>query len=221
MKTKMILLYLSFSICAQSQESLCQRITNFGDVQLCLPTIETYQECYMESGIKELADAAEVPINEVLGFYIDDSTYHKKDQIDNIQFDNYFKIYGTKEIQYENITKIELNQTYDLLKSNFIITNWDSIVHELDKTGLQIDIGVPTKVDDYRITDESFTIILLVKYQISENDFYTMAMTINGMLINKRMIWMAYYLEFEGKTTIEKLKINSNKILDKILESNE
>jgi len=49
------------------------------------------------------------------------------------------------------------------------------------------------------------------------SDQYTLAMTINGLIIKERFVWMAYYLNYEGEETITKLKKNSDKIVMKLL----
>ena len=67
----------------------------FGDKEICLPKIDGYQECYTNPIVKRIADATEVPANTVLGFYLNNETYDKRDSLGLISFDDYFKIYGT------------------------------------------------------------------------------------------------------------------------------
>lgn len=202
-----------------SQNVKCNRNAIFGDKEICLPNINGYQECYSDPIVKQLADATEVPINSVLGFYLSDEIYAKRDSLGLINFDNYFKIYGTKEIQNYSADGNFLEQMLQLLSGNFIEKNWQEVSKEIDKTGFDVEIGVPIVIEKYSINDESFTMVILTKYEIEGIEPYTLATTINGYLKNKRLIWMAYYLNYKEQETIELLKSKSNFILKELTDA--
>lgn len=203
-----------------AQEKGCARTTYFGEVPICLPQIKGYQECYPDSIVKQLADATEAPANSVLGFYLNNPTYDNKDSIGLINFDNYFKLYGTKQIQDYRADPAFLKEMQGLLSGNFISKNWDVLKEEIDKVGLEIEVGVPVVIKNYSLNKKSFTYLLLTKYEIPEREAYTMAIAISGLLINERLVWMAYYLNYEGEATIAKLQQNSNSILRRVLKAN-
>ncbi len=222
MKTTFSLIFTilvsSFALIAQSDP--CSRTSNFGAAEICFPKIENYQECYLDSIIKPLADATEIQMNEVLGYYITEQAFQKRDSIGLIALNDYFKIYGTKQIKDLTADKNVLVETKKGLEGTFLKKNWDLVEKEVDKIGMEIDIGVPVVINSYSLNDESFSIVMLVKYQIENMEPYTMAMTVNGLLINERMVWMAYYLNYEGVSTIEQLEKNSNKIVTDLLKAN-
>lgn len=212
-----IIMMLTCGAIAQNLD--CNRTAFFGDSKICLPIIEGYQECYLDTIVKELADETELPANMVLGFYLSDETYERKDSLGFFSFDNYFKIYGTKEIKDYPANQEMLNQIQGVLAGNFISKNWGLMEKEVDKIGLEVDIGVPLMIKSYNQTKNSFTIILLVKYESEGFEPYIMAMTLNGLIINQRLVWMAYYLNYEDKETIKKLQENSNFILTQLLDA--
>lgn len=199
----------------------CDREANFGEKQICLPQIDGYQECYTDSIVKQLADATEVSMNSVLGFYLNNETYDKKDSLGIINFDDYFKVYGTNEIQNYNADEALLEQMIQVLSGNFINKNWEEMSNEVDKLGFDVEVGVPILIDNYRINSESFSIVLITKYAFEGIEPYTLAMTMNGYLINERLVWMAYYLNYEDQETINILKNKSNFILQKLTETRE
>lgn len=202
-----------------AQDSICARQAIFGEKNICLPQINGYQECYTDSIVKQLADATEVPINSVLGFYLSNEIYGKKDSLGQISFDDYFKIYGTKEIQNLKADKPILEQMIQMLSGNFISKNWAELSQEIDKVGLDAEIGVPIVIENYRINDESFTMVLLTNYAFEGIEPYTMAMTMNGYLKSERLVWMAYYLNYKNQETIETLKEKSNFILEELIDA--
>tara|TARA_Y100000766_G_C18875819_1_gene590738 strand:- start:1042 stop:1713 length:672 start_codon:yes stop_codon:yes gene_type:complete len=202
-----------------AQEINCVRKAYFGKTEICLPQIEGYQECYSDSIVKQVADGTEVPVNMVLGFYLNNETFEKKDSLGLFSFDNYFKVYGTKQIKDYKANYELLKQMQDVLAGNFISKNWELMLKEIDKIGLELEIGVPTVIKTYNLNKNSFTYVMLARYEIEGVEPYTMAMTINGLLINERLIWMAYYLNYNGDKTILELQEKSNTILTKLLRT--
>lgn len=213
------LLLLSLSNLTFAQESNCVRKADFGEIEICLPEIEGYQECYSDPTVKQLADQTEVPTNMVLGFYLNNKTSEKKDSLGLFSFDDYFKIYGTKQIKDYKANSKLLKQMQDILGGTFISENWETMEKEVEKIGLAAEIGVPIVIKNYNLNENSFTYIMLTTYQVDGAEPYTLAMTINGLLINERLIWMAYYLNYEGEETILKLQKSSNTIVAKLLNT--
>ncbi|MCG8579316.1 MAG: hypothetical protein MI866_05340 [Bacteroidales bacterium] len=204
---------------AFSQENECFRKTYFGAAEICLPEIEGYNECYDYPVVKQMADGTEAPTNIVLGFYLNDEIYGKKDSLGLIGFDDYFKIYGTKQIKDYKADNAMLKQMKDVLAGNFVSKNWDLMQKEIDKVGLDMEIGVPTVIKAYNHNDESFTYVMLTKYKMDGYEPYTMAMSINGLLLNERLVWMAYYLLYEDENTILRIQKSTNKIIDQLLRA--
>jgi len=210
------IIFLSLNL-AYCQESKCSRKASFGSAKICLPKIKGYQECYEDPTVKQLADATEVQMNLVLGFYLNDETYNRRDSLGLITFDDYFKIYGTKQIQDYEADKEVLGEMKDMLKGSFVSKNWDLMKKELDEIDLEVEIGTPTVINSYELNDASFSLVMLTTYKQEGADTITLAMTVNGFLCNNRLVWMAYYLNYEGEETIDKLEEKSNLILEKLM----
>jgi hypothetical protein len=222
MKTKFLII-IAISLLSNSsytQNNKCARVTNFGETEICLPKIEGFQECYLEPAVNSLANRTEVSSNMVLGYYLDDNTYKKKDSLEQIEFDNYFKIYGTKQIKDVKADSEILKQIEIMLSQNFISKNWDEMKKEIDDNGLNIEIDKPTIINSYNLGDESFTYILLAKYSFEGTKPYVMALSMNGLLLKDKLVWMAYYLNYEGEETIPELEKKSNLLISQILNAN-
>jgi len=218
--TILILLLLSNYAYTQKVETTnCERKATFGEAEICLPQIEGYKECYTDPIVKELADGTEIPANTVLGFYMEEKTLEKKDSFGLFSFDNYFKIYGTKQLKDLDADTKALKEIQDVIGGNFIAKNWESMMEEIDKVGLEAEIGVPTVVKTYNLNEKSFTYVMLTKYQVEGVEPYTIAMTINGLLLNDRLVWMAYYLNYNGVETIPALQEQSDVILTRLLDA--
>lgn len=210
------LLLLLVSTWIFAQENNCVRITTFGEKEICLPKIEGYQECYTIPLVKQIADATEVPVNVVLGYYLNDEIYSKIDSIGLINFDNFFKIYATTQLKDLPADSKFLKEMEEVLNGNFISQNWDEMKKDIDKIDLGVKVGEPLVINKYNFNDKSFTYVMLIKYQVDGEEPYTMAMTMNGFLTNERLVWMAYYLNYKGEESIIKLEEQSNIILGKL-----
>lgn len=201
-------------------QNKCIRNASFGSAKICVPTVEGYTECYDNEIVKEIADKTEAAENDVLAYYLNHETFGKIDEQGIANNEDFFKLYATKQVKDLKANTDILKEVKDMLTENFIQQQWGEIAEEIDAT-LSAKIGEPIIVENYSLDKNSFTLVMLVKYEIQDMEPYTMAMTINGYIHAEKLIWMAYYLNYENKTTIERLKKNSNKILSVLVNSDQ
>lgn len=168
-----------------------------------------------------MADATESPVNDVLGFYLNNDTYNTRELLGSITFDDYFKVYGTKELQNQAVDAEVLSNMARILNSNFVVKNWDELMEQVGPLAASIDIGAPVVIEYYSLNAQSFTSVMLVKYQVDADHSFLMSMCINGLQMQDRLVWMAYYLEYADDQTIVKLRAANDKILLKLLEANQ
>ena len=211
-------LFITHSILAQS--TTCERVTNFGTSEICLANIEGYRESYLAPKVKALADGTEIPSNMVLGFYLNDAVYEKREALGTFEFDDYFKVYATKALQDIDANSDLLKRLEEEVSSSFITKNWDKIKGEVDQVLSGVEVGKPTLIKSYNLTDNSITCILLIKYGVEDKSTLK-ALTMNVLLVKDRLIWMAYYLNYQDKGTIITLEENNNKIMNGLLGAND
>lgn len=205
---------------ALSQEINSTRKATFGKTDIFLPPIEGYKECYSEPLVKQIADGTEVPSNMVLGFYLNNRTFEKIGSSELSSFDDYFKIYGTIQIKDYKANHEILKQMQDAMGGNFMSKNWDLMKKEVDKIGLEVEIGVPIVIKNYNLNKNSFTYVMIARYELEGVDPFTLVMAINGLLINEKLIWMAYYLNYDGEESISRLQKNNDFILEEFISGN-
>ncbi|MCH6199960.1 hypothetical protein MMU07_10225 [Aquiflexum sp. LQ15W] len=215
-----ILVILIFTNSILAQEIDIRRKTNFGNTEIYLPPIEGYRECYLEPTVKQIADGTEVPSNMVLGFYLNNRTFEKIGSSELSRFDDYFKIYGTIQVKDYKANRDILKQMQDAMGGNFMAKNWDLMKKEVDKIGLEVEIGVPIVIKNYNLNKNSFTYVMIARYELEGVDPFTLVMAINGLLINEKLIWMAYYLHYDGEESISRLQRNNDFILEELISGN-
>ena len=219
-------LSLFFSICLlfclslPAQEAGCSRRTQYGKVDLCFPVLDGYRECYFDKHVKPIADATEAQQNQVLGYYLDSSSYANRESIGQGGLQNFFKIYGTRSIEHLEVDEPMFAEFYSSMGAQFLKKGWEDVAAEIkDQIGLAI--AQPTTLKDYKLSDNSFTYILLMNYQQEETEDQLVAIAMNGMFLHNRALWMAYYLKFEGPETIEALESTNNRILSQFMQAQE
>ncbi|HOS49496.1 MAG TPA: hypothetical protein PLG57_12695, partial [Bacteroidia bacterium] len=94
----------------------CERKTNFGEAELCLPSINGMKECYENEVVKAFADQTEYETNKVLGYYLMDSTYKAIVAGSEFEMGDYFKIYGTTKLADYKAGPKELDMINDVEK---------------------------------------------------------------------------------------------------------
>lgn len=204
-----------------AQNSKCVREAKFGDAKICLPEINGYTECYNDPIVKELADKTEVAENIVLGFYFNNEVFRRRDSLGYIDYDDYFKVYATKLFSTLEANTNILEKLKERITQNFVKKKWIELSKEIQETGFIDKIDEPILIESYSMNQSSFSAVLLAKYIVQGREPYTMAMTLNGYIKEDRFVWMAYYLNYENGETIERLKKNSNQILEKLINSGE
>lgn len=197
----------------------CKNSASFGDIDFCLPEIEGMNECYSIPIVKKLADNFEYKGNSVLAFYLNDETYKQVDKLDEITYDDYFKIYVTNQLKGVEVGKDELNEMSNAVGENFIKNNWDEIKGEIEKDHNYLSVGRPVLIEEYSPAEPVKTFIMVTKYQIEDFEF-VMAMSMNMILIKDRLIWLAYYKNYDGEESIQETKSKSDHIVSMFLDEN-
>ena len=210
---------LLFVSTLHAQSSECTRTVGFGDVEICLPQLEGMQECYEYPAVKVLADATEAPMNEVLGYYLTGDTYEERDRLTEVVFDDYLKFYGTTQVSTYPIPRSELGTMQEMVGDQFSGAIQEMSQKVVEQSFENLEIGKPELLDNYKINDDSFTLIAVVVYSIGEIKS-TMIMSINGMILADRLVWMAYYLDYDGEESVKAIKAKTKVIVDATMAVN-
>ncbi len=197
----------------------CDNSVTYGNINICLPVIDGMEECYSVPNVKKLADQFEPEVSTVLGFYINNKTYNQVDKLNEISFDDYFKISAANNLKEFEAGKSQLNQMANMLESNFLKANWSEIKDKIDNQLDFISIGQPVLIESYSPHNEIKTFIMIIKYQ-GEDFEYVMIMSSNMLIIKERLIYLNYYKIYEGEKSITNLKAKNDYIVLRLMEEN-
>jgi hypothetical protein len=138
---------LSFAIAQNTKNQPCERITHFGKAPICLPSVEGMKECYNDTIVKQIADGTEVKTNMVLGYYLTNADYNKRNTPEDMQMEEYFKLYSVKKLQDYSATANDLEKMESAMEKSFAKDNWEEIVKKVENDYDSISIGVPTMIE--------------------------------------------------------------------------
>ncbi len=205
----------------------CSRTLQYSDQELCFPFIEGMVESYENEYVKILADNTEVSMNEVLAFYVNDTTHQQVPEILTQGIDDYFKIYATKSLRDQSQNLDGLKSAAEEIKVAFPVAgelnkNIEQIIREeLKEINFELEIGKPSVLSHDWHQPNVHSSVLLVKYAQPGLGETTIAMCMNAMLLKERLIWMAYYRELTSEEILKDLASKNKKIINQISQANQ
>jgi len=200
-------------------EKDCERSVHSGDVIICLPKIDGMTECYSVPKFKSYFDNFESGSNDLLGFYLNNSTYEKFKTKITKGFDDYFKVFVVKGTEGVRFSKSELDMMAQKMKSNYFDANWDQRKEELEKIVKNASFGKPVLLEKYSPNENARTFVVISKIQ-TETMEYVMAMTMNLLIVKNRLIFLTYYKDYDGQESIRKAKGKNDYIVLRFLNEN-
>lgn len=197
----------------------CEKYVRFGDISICLPKIPGMNECYSHPKVKREADRTEYPGNSVLAFYHNDYHYKNLDIFDVVNSYDYIKLYVTNSLANKNVTKSDLNQLSEIIKGNYIETNFNTIKSKLEEKKGTVNIERAYLIDHYSPNEDvkSFVIILTMG---SGSDKEIVIGVANALRIKSRLLFMAYYNKFTGEESINQAKRKNDNVVQRIMSVN-
>jgi hypothetical protein len=215
-----ILLFLNTNISNDNVNSNdCIRKEDMGSVKICIPNLVGMTECYYNPIVKEKADKFDLAGNQILGFYLNESTYKQVESINEIAFDDYVKVYSPKSISELSLEYNEFEQLSKMMSSNFILKKWSDIEKEINDQLGSLKIDQPTIIENSKINNAIRNIIVLTTIDNGDKTT-TMLCSLNMLYIQKRVVFLAYYKFYEGSETLEKLKTKNRELVLSFYEKN-
>ncbi|MDP4600415.1 MAG: hypothetical protein NWS84_04645 [Polaribacter sp.] len=197
----------------------CNNSVPFGDINICLPLIDGMTECYSTPKVKELADEFNYEGNSILAYYLNNETYEQVDKLDEITFDDYFQIYVTNKLKGMKASQSELNKMANMIEGNYIKENWNDLKEEMERSHDYLTIGKPILIESYNPSNQARTFVMLTKFQIDNFESFVL-MTMNMVLINERLIWLAYYKDYDGEESVKSAKSKNDYIVLNVIDEN-
>lgn len=204
---------------ATTQQSECEEKISYGKTTICLPEIDGMTECYFVPKVKEMFDLFNYPGNSMLAVFLNNNTFTQVDKLDEIEFDDYFTIYVTNEFADAKFDETILDELKKLMENNYLKKSWAEINQKMSKKIDFLNFDKPILLESYALHNYARTFILLMKYRFNNQEKIIWG-TVNCLLIKEKIIFLAYYLDYNGMESIKPLKTKNDYIVLKLLDEN-
>lgn len=190
----------------------CDNTVPFGDINICLPIVDGMTECYSTPIVKARADENNFEGNSILAYYISDADYKQVDNLDQIILDDYFQIYATNKLKGIKYGQSELNKMANMIEGNYINENWMDLKKNIETNHNYLSVGKPILIESYVPNSKIRTFVMLLKI-ISDGYEYVLVTVMNIVQIKERLIYLAYYKDYDGEESIKKAKSKNDYIV--------
>lgn len=208
------------TVVAEEKENNCKDVVRWGEIAICLPEIDKMKNIYSLPKMQKTLDEWEYEGNTVLAYYVSDDIYNQTDKIDEIIYDDYFKVYSVnnfKNVVADRNGLVKLaDATTVQLRTNW--NNWGKLKEESSKRNLSFDN--PVLIEDYYINPDVKTILFLMKMNVGDYERIMVA-TMNMAVIKNRIIYFAYYKDYEGEESIKKARAKNDYLVLRFLNENQ
>jgi len=200
------------------KEKNCNDLIRWGDIDICLPEIDGMKNTYVLPKMKKKLDDFEYKGNSVLAYYVSDDVYSQIDNIEEIVYDDYFKIYSVNKLKNAFANNNTLEQVSNAIKSS-LNTDWQARKEKMEEQWNDFSFDKPVLIEDYYITPNVSSLLFLMKAAIGDCE-RIMVTTMNIVIVNDRVIYICYYKYYEGEDSIKKTKAKNDYFVLRFMDEN-
>jgi len=202
--------------------SNCPHSVRFGNISICLPTIDGMTECYSDTTMKNMVD--KFGVNAVLlGFYLNNKSYQNKQNLEKEGFDDYFLLSSDSDLMNRTIHTSDLTQLDSVISGSFIKKNWDDVSSmvkkKINKYKFAISFDKPVLIESYSLNENIHSRLFLTKF-LSGNDEIVMICDADFCTIKNRLIHMFYYKKYDGVQSLKDARAKNDYVASSIINEN-
>ncbi len=201
----------------------CKHTVYYGNVEICLPEVDSMTECYHVPVIKRMAESSSTEVSPVLAYYLNSNTLNKIINLELREFDDYLILWGSKKLDHYEASLSDLEQSRNQAKEGLSNEEWITLKkkceNRFEKLSQSLSIGKLVNVEFYSPFENVNSTVLLSKIS-KDNKEYVVIMISNILLLKNRLISTGYYKFYTAKESIEIAKMNNDKIIKQLVDKN-
>lgn len=198
----------------------CVRSSRFGDLQLCLPALETMQECLEHPVIDSFLRTVAQPRQIVLGYYQNLTDYAAIDSLRGQTFGDYAMVYSTEQAIGMRFSQTDLEDMFAEMRATMVAESWEKVRKKLNARSEDLSFGELHLLEQYTPTPESMANVMVAPATSTESTDIV-GMIISSMRIHDRLICMGFYTTLHnGEADLEQHKAKNTRLVQAILAAN-
>lgn len=205
-----LFLFCQFKAISQSTNESCPISRHIGSENICLPILTGMTECIMEANVMDYVNIRTLRGNRNIALYIDEFHKHAINSLENELLENYLIVYTTDELEYNKINEefiLLLDSTITSNYKNFIDENWNIVKESMKEKVANLKLDQPVLIDHYFIENNVPCIVTLIRS--NEQNFERIFLTATVIReLKGKFLSYAWYLNYDGESSLKKLKSN-------------
>jgi hypothetical protein len=210
---------------SEEEETIpCARVAQLGDLEVCLPEFENFQECKDHPIIDSLLHQLVGPERLTLGYYLNDSDYAAIDSLRGLALRDYAIFYGTQLALNMRFTERDLEDVAAEMSGGQVEERWEAAKQKLndhrDDTEFgRIKFGLLVLLEKYTpAPDVRFNVLLM---ESVSGDVDQLTMVIMGVIrLHERAIFMGFYFPVTDDTSLETGKNKAERLVKAFVKAN-
>lgn len=197
----------------------CDKSIKWGDLDICFPKIGGMKECITHAKIEKLMKEVDNDQFTYLAYFLNDTIYSKLDAESIEGWDDYFLIYVVNSLKNQKINESELDYLSNKMTESFNKTNWIEIDEKIKTFVKNKSIDRPLLLETYKMSETTRTSVSISNINNGRRE-NVLIITTNILLIKNRIIFLAYYMHYNGLDSIKIAKAKNDYILLSFLDVN-
>lgn len=213
-KTKIVSVTTMENRCPNGERS-------FGDASICLPKIEGYTECLVDTFVKLRADdEMKLLGNEIIGVYLGNELYAKfKSSPETVFWDEAIKVYVNPSQKNKDVPADFINTMEKKLRDESFTISWSEVIDKMNQEKVGFTMKNPALIETYQPSQKVLSIIYLADYNFLDDNGKLLWIA-NLCIIKNRLIYFAYYKKYNNDDVINYLKEKSDNFSKELLRLN-
>ena len=192
---------------AKSTTNCLETQRSVGDISICLPNLQGYNECLNDKAVKERAyDETKILGDNIFGIYLPNQLYKEFLQNPNkVLWTEYLKFYSTPKLENQKVPSSFFKQIEEKMKNESDIVPWKEAIEKINNNNPSLLLGKPILIEHEKCHPQTDSYIYLSSYNFIGKSGY-MLFVANFCIIKERLIYFGYYLNYENNSSLNKLK---------------
>lgn len=191
-------------------------------IKFSLPTFDKWTECYGEKVVKEHFDRfSTFEKFKTIGIYLNNNTYSQKDSLDVIDFEDYaYFTYNINEQKWK-LTGTDLERIFRIQKKKkgIVTVNKDLALSKVFSDTTFLHSEKPIVIQEYKSNENILSAVKLLK-PFEEYHDIVLVYVFNLIIIKNHLVYVSYYLDYNGNESIENVRRNNDIIVSKFQNAN-
>jgi hypothetical protein len=178
-----------------------------GDISICLPTLQGYNECLKNKDVKERAyNESKILDDNIFGIYLPNQLYKEFLQNPNkVLWTEYLKFYSSPKLENQKVPTSFFPQLEEKMNNEFDIVPWKEAIEKVNNDNPNLILDKPILIGHENSYPQTDSYIYLTSYNFIGKSGYILFVA-NFCIIKERLIYFGYYLTYENENSLNTLK---------------